>query len=276
MTMTKVNPQVVLALMRLRNVPPDVLGNLLHVPYSRLASWLGDDDDQAVPFEVQLECLRLLGIHNGAPRSDLIHYWRIQETFTGSTHELYADLLTVLGAFGDAQVVHIARETDNALSWSAKAHFGLRFGSFYAMLEISGNPFRQLRFNPEVLSGLSWVEGVHCVMLDSAQYDKLEPGAMQVGGFQQHLTYNENKAAWDTLQDIAAERKLDPKALASIVDYAARQLTGPAAEPAPAPMAEVLDVPARPFEPAAAPAPAHAVPAASLDDLLHARVPGAD
>lgn len=271
-----INTQVVLALMRLRGVPPDVLGNLLHVPYASLESWLGHDNEKAVDFDVQLEALRLLGIYNERPRTDLIHYWRLKEPFTGSSRDIYADLSTVLGSFGDAQVVHIARESDSSMSFKSKAHFGLRFKGFYAVLEVTGHPLRNLRFDPSVIPGLDWVDGVHCVMLRPEEYDRLEPGSMRVVGLQQHLSYNQNRANWDRLQEVAASHDMDPQALADLVAMVKRVPYTPSASAHPVERAapvDLVEVPLVAPSPSGASSSARAV-TPSEDDILMQSVPG--
>lgn len=213
-----INTRVVVALMRLRSIGIETLGGLLHVPQSSLIDWLVHEKDEAVEFETQLEALRLLGINNDKPRNDVVHYWRVVEPFFGNTHDIYSDVSVIIETFGTAEAVHITPTADPLLTTQAKSHFGLRFKGFYAMLEVTGHPLRSLRFDPEKLNGLEWVDGVQCVMLEPADYLKLEPGAMRVGGIQQHLSYNENRAAWDELQAKAAQRALSPEALAAVVE----------------------------------------------------------
>lgn len=216
----QIDTRVVIALLRLRSVDPETLGNLLHVPYNHLMDWLVNGEDSVVPFDTQLEAVKMLGIHNETPRRDRVHYWRVREPFLGNTHDIYQDLITIIGAFGEAEVVHIVRDNDPTLAFKAKSYFGIRFKGFYAMLEVFGHPLRDLRFDPDRIQGLSWVERAPCVALDALEYDRLEPGSLQVTNFQQRLTYQENRSTWDTLQDAAAKKGVDPAMLSRLVELA--------------------------------------------------------
>lgn len=213
-----INTRVVVALMRLRGISLEAMGNLLHIPRCDLIDWLVHEKDDVVQFETQLEALKCLGINNDKPRDDVVHYWFIKEPLLGTAHDIYHDLTVITETFGFAEAVHITATYDPLLTTQAKTHFGLRFKNFYAMLEVTGHPLRTLRFDPDKLPGLEWVSGVQCVMLENNDYEKLEPGAMRVGGIRRHLSYNENKAAWDELQAKAAQRSLTPEAIATVVE----------------------------------------------------------
>lgn len=246
-----VNTSVVKALMYLRSVSESEMANITHTPLAELQAWLydqGEDSESRVPFETQLEILRLLGISGEAPRQDIVHYWRVHEPLFSRAESNYWALSIMLKAFGKAQAVFISREADPLWSWNAKAHFGLRFEGFMAILEVSAHPLRTISFDPENMADLSWVPDTFGVLLPDQEFDKLEPGAMKVRGMTQYLTYTTEMAQWERLREAALEKGIRAEQVAAMMlgnDGPAR-LSGAeqeAAPPAPAPVPEkVADI----------------------------------
>lgn len=234
-----VNTSVVKALMYLRSVSESEMANITHTPLVDLQDWLydqGEDSESRVPFETQLEILRLLGIVGEAPRQDIVHYWRIHEPLFSKADANYWALSVMLKAFGKAQTVFISREADPLWSWNAKAHFGLRFEGFMAILEVSAHPLRSISFDPENMPDLSWVPDTFGVLLPDQEFDRLEPGAMKVRGMTQYLSYTTEMAQWERLREAALEKGLRAEQVAAMMlgnDGPAR-LTSSENEPAPA------------------------------------------
>jgi len=201
-----------------------------------------------VPFETQLEILRLLGISGEAPRQDIVHYWRVHEPLFSRAESNYWALSIMLKAFGKAQAVFISREADPLWSWNAKAHFGLRFEGFMAILEVSAHPLRTISFDPENMADLSWVPDTFGVLLPDQEFDKLEPGAMKVRGMTQYLTYTTEMAQWERLREAALEKGIRAEQVAAMMlgNDGPVRLSGAeqeAAPPAPAPVPEkVADI----------------------------------
>jgi hypothetical protein len=216
----QVNTAIVSALMALRGVDSSTLASLAHVTRKDLSAWLSrtaSEDDESIPFETQLEVLRLLGIHGETPRSDIVHYWRVRESLFSSVSSAYAALSLVLRAFGSAQVAYIAQETDPVFSFSAKAHFGLRFPTFMAILEVTAHPLRSISLNPETMPELTWMPDTMGILLPTEDYARLEPGAMKVRGLTQYLTYTEERAHWERLRDVAIEKGVRAEQVANLL-----------------------------------------------------------
>lgn len=215
-----VNTPVVKALMHLRGVDESTLANLHHITLADLQAWLyeaTDDADVRVPFETQIEVLRTLGIHDEAPRPDVVHYWRIHEGFFSRASSTYWALQTVLKAFGKAQAVFIARESDPSVLFSAKSVFGLRFAGFYAILEVTAHPLRSISFDPDEMTDISWLPDTLGVLLPEQEYLRLQPGAMRVKGLQQSLTYSAEIRQWERLRDAALEKGICAEQVAGLL-----------------------------------------------------------
>lgn len=215
-----VNTSVVKALMHLRGIDGATLANLVSTTGVDMHAWLydiGEDSEERVPFDTQLEILKLLGINGETPRQDVVHYWRIHESLFSRPNDTYWSLQVLLKAFGKANAVFITREADPAFSFNTKVHFGLRFASFYAILEITAHPLRSISFDPETMPDMAWLPDTMGVLLPDAEYDALEPGAMKVRGLQQYLTYNTEVRQWERLRDAALEKGIRAEQVASLL-----------------------------------------------------------
>jgi hypothetical protein len=215
-----VNTHVVKALMYLSGITESALAALVHVKHSDLQAWLyeqGDDSEERVPIEAQMEVLGLLGVRGEGPRNDRVHFWRVHEPFFSRPQNSYWALQVLLKAFGEAQAVFIGRESDPYLTTTAKAHFALKFEGFTAMLEVTTHPLRNVSFGPEILTGLTWVPETMGALLPDDEYDQLEPGAMKVKGMSQYLTYTTEVRQWDRLRDKALEFGIRPDMVANLL-----------------------------------------------------------
>ena len=215
-----VNTSVVKALMYLRGVGEPTLAGLVHVTLSDLQSWLydlGEDSEERVSFETQIEILRLLGVSADSPRPDVVHYWRIHEPLFSRSATTYWALTVMLKAFGKAQCVFIAREADPSLNFKAQSHFGLRFDNFMAILEVTAHPLRSISFDPDTMPDLSWVPETLGVLLPENEFDRLEPGSMKVKGLTQYLTYTTEMAQWERLREAAQEHGIRAEQVASLL-----------------------------------------------------------
>lgn len=206
--------------MCLRGVSEAELANLVHVPLRDFQQWLyGQDDesDEVVPFETQLEALKILGIQGDAPRPDIVHYWRIHEPLFSRAASTYWPLVMVLKSFGKAEAVFISRESDPFITFEARAHFGLKFQNFMAILEVTAHPLRNISFDPTSLVDVSWVPDTLGVLLPEADYMRLEPGAMKVRGLDQYLTYTSEMSQWEKLREAALENGIKAEAVAALM-----------------------------------------------------------
>lgn len=215
-----INTSVVKALMSLRCVDAAELANLVHIPYADFSAWLYEDapeSEERVPFDTQLEVLRILGIHGEGPREDVVHYWRIHEPLFSTRSKNYWALDIALKAFGPAQAVFISRETDPFLTFKAKAHFGLKFEGFMAILEVTAHPLRNVSFDPTEMENLSWVPDTFGVLLPEADYARMEPGSMRVRNLTQYLTYSTEVAQWERLRETALENGIRAESVAALL-----------------------------------------------------------
>ncbi len=256
-----VNTTVVQALMALRGIDETTLANLAYVDVGQLRRWLsgrGENADEAVPFDRQLEILRTLGIHNEAPRPDVVHHWFVHEPFLGSTPRIYWALHAVIEAFGKAEVAFLARESDPAFTVRNQACFALKFERFRALLHVKGHPLRSLRFAPEHFTGLTWMPGTYGVLLEAAEYSALAPGLIAPDTLDAHVHTGADAYHWERLTQAAREANVSAEQLlawvaggghnavprltdaASVTSGRSRRRREPAGAPEPAPAVPVV------------------------------------
>jgi hypothetical protein len=211
-----VNTTVVQALMTLRGIDEPTLANLAYVDVGQLRQWLagqGENADEAVPFDRQLEILRSLGIHNEAPRADVVHHWFVREPFFGATGRIYWALNAVVEAFGRADVAFLARESDPAFTMRNQACFALKFERFRALLHVHGHPLRSLRFAPERFAGLNWMPGTYGVLLEASEYAALAPGRVASATLDSHILTGADAYHWERLAQAAREAQVSAEQL---------------------------------------------------------------
>lgn len=218
-----VNSEVVASLMALKQIDIDSLASLVHVRSEHLENWLDNSagTDGLISYDVQLEILSILGVRKEAPRNDVVHYWRVDEPFLGSTSRVYQPLQTVLKAFGGAKVSYVAREADPSFSSTARTCFCLQFDSFLALLEVHGHPMRNVRFDPEEIGNLAWNSEVQGIILTEEQYDSLEPGALTTQELKQYLNFNTELVLWEKLRKLAADRGILAHQAMALLEMAA-------------------------------------------------------
>lgn len=205
-----VNTKIVNALLTLRCIPRQQLCAVTGISPDALASWLdekGEDSDDRLPFERQLEVLKVLGVVGETPRRDVVHSWTIRERMLGSSESAYEPLRLILSCFGRAEVVHLATESDSVISLTSKTYFGLTFAKFRAVLEIITPAFQSLSFNPESLPNLSWAATGAALVLPAAKFRQLTvPGEATPGAFDQERVAALEHYQWQKLLAITHER----------------------------------------------------------------------
>jgi transcriptional regulator with XRE-family HTH domain len=211
-----INVRVVAALLQLRGISLQALAQFSGVHPQHLALWLrSQQNDETVPFDRQLEILALLGIRNETPRADLVHHWEIVEPLFGTAARTYAPLLTVLDAFGSAEVACLACDTDPAFTLKAVHRYALKFKSgFYALLTVRASPLRNVMFDPGAFTNLSWMTSNVVVLLNHVQYRRLEPGIVSPKDLAGHVDFALEEMKWHNLRRLAAERQVGPAELA--------------------------------------------------------------
>ena len=203
--MAYINTTVVRALMQLQGITPQTLATLARVTRRQMGLWLSGAHDDAVELDTQLEVLNYLGIKGESPRADVVHHWQLHEPLFSRSRTVYEPLAIMLKAFGRAQISYVARELDPTISLKNQAFFALKFGSFYAMLDITAHPLRSISFDPENMQGLYWAQDAQNVLLPASHYDAIEPGAMRVKQLNNYLTYTAEMSQWDRLRANALE-----------------------------------------------------------------------
>ena len=207
--MDVVNVTVVRAMMALRQISVNVVANLVHCRQDHMTEWLNGESDQ-IPFERQLEVLRLIGIHSESPRQDVVHDWSITEPFFGKPDTIYWALIVLLKTFGKAEVMYLAQEQEPGLSGTNKSFFYLAFSSFKAILTVSGSALRSLRFEPEKMSELSWNTRLSGLTLAKNDYQLLATGPVTVSDMTGHVTEASDSASWNALGHLAREANVTP------------------------------------------------------------------
>lgn len=213
-----VNTKIVNALLTLRAVSLQSLAGVTGISYSALAAWLTDsaaDNDERLPFERQLEVIKVLGIVGDHPRSDITHSWYLHEPAFGDRAATYEPLRLMLACFGRCEVTHMVPECDPFMSLTARTHFGLTFEKFRAVLEVRSSPLRSLAFDPTDLLNLAWVgEEAPLIVSDATFANLVTPGETTPAALDRARLKALAPARWAKLAQLAEERGLDAPALA--------------------------------------------------------------
>lgn len=206
-----INTQVVRALMALRRIDEPTLANIANVSAPVLSQWLyaeTDESEELIAFDTQLEILRVLGINGETPRNDIVHYWYVHEELFSSSVKNYWALALLADAFGKADAVYFAKEADPAISVRSKAHFGLQFPSFKAVLEVTSHPLRNIGFDPARIANIQWAPGNFGVLVAQSDFRKLAPGLMTPGLFDSQLNVGREMLAWERLNLLARDQNI--------------------------------------------------------------------
>lgn len=217
--MLTINPNVVKSLMTLRGITVENLANLIHAKESLVWEWLEDSEpaDRKPTPQIEKEIMTLLGMADSKPRGDVVHYWRVQEDYFCNVSETYAALYVMLEIFGEAKIVHIARDSDKVVSTSSKAVFGLQFDTFFALLEITGHPWRSIRFDVKEFPRLEWASSSPIVAISAEEYDSLEPGAMSVFTMNKRVQFSTEVPLWDSLRELALDKGVSANEVMSLL-----------------------------------------------------------
>jgi hypothetical protein len=223
-----INTNVVRALLSLRRIDGSTLANIANVWPLALDQWLSasaDNSEELIPFETQLEILRVLGVHGEIPRNDMVHYWFVHEPlFSRSSRNFWA-LEALTEAFGPAEVFFFTPETDPFSATEAKAVFGLQFSSFKAVLEVSAHPLRNHGFDPSKVAGTQWASGNAGVLVSQDYFEQIAPGRMTPTLFESQLNASKEASAWLRLNTLAKDNKIGADQLELLLLSAQRNLT---------------------------------------------------
>lgn len=232
-----INTNVVRALMTLRGIHLDTVAQVAGISKGLIERWLlakGQNHEEAVPVDIQFDILQYVGVKNGAPRTDIVHYWHIQEPFFGDINTTYRALSVVLTAFGDAAVTFLTREVEPGVSFKNESFFGLKFPGFVAVLRVTGAAMASLKFGPEKVSGLYWAEGGHGVLMDEEDYLGLASAEITPGSLTKTLTMVPEMMAWEKMVEMAKSLKLDYAEVGEAIKSLAESKQAlPSPEPAP-------------------------------------------
>jgi transcriptional regulator with XRE-family HTH domain len=215
-----INTNVVRALMALRRIDESTLANIANVSPPLLSRWLngeGDQSEDLVAFTAQLEILRVLGITEDTPRNDMVHYWYVHEPLFSLSSRNYWAVAQVTRAFGRAEVVYFAKDSDPMVSLGSKIHFGLQFPSFRAVLEVTSHPLRNVGFDPRHIGDAQWAPGHNGVLMDEADFVNLGPGLMTPRVFDAQLNVGKEMLAWERLNLLARDKNIGAEQLAALL-----------------------------------------------------------
>lgn len=209
-----INTHVVRALMALRRIDEPTLANIANVSTPLLSQWLADGagGDELIAFDTQLEILRVLGINGETLRHDIVHYWYVHQDLFSTNTRTYWAVRAMTEAFGQAEVVYFAKDTDPLASMTARTHFGLQFSSFKVVLEVTCHPLRNIGFDPADFEHLQWAANA-AVLVDRAQFEKLAPGLMTPLLFDSQMSIGREQLAWERLNLLSREHKIGPEQL---------------------------------------------------------------
>jgi len=207
-----VNTKIVNALLTLRSVSLKQIADVTGISYGALQAWLNGtakDKDERLPFERQLEVIKVLGIdyQQAHPRSDIIHHWCLREPAFGDRASTYEPLRLILLCFGRCEVTYLLPERDPFLSLNARTYFGLTFEKFRAVLEITSSPIRSLAFNPHELPNMHWVgEEAPIVVKEETFITLTTPGEATPAALDHERVQAFAPVRWARLARLAEER----------------------------------------------------------------------
>jgi len=214
------NTKIVNALMTLRAISPERLAAVTGLSSRALTAWLDgtakdEDSDARLPFDRQLEVIKILGITGEVPRSDVTHAWFLREPAFGSREPTYEPLRTILLYCGGCDVTLLAAEADPFVSLRARTHFALTFDKFRAVLQITSAPFRSLAFSPGSLPNMRWVgEQAPLIVRKDLFLSLTGPGESVPAQLDLERHKALEIAHWKKIGELAAERGMGAPELA--------------------------------------------------------------
>lgn len=213
-----INTKVVRALLTLRGIGLGQLAVVTGISRQALSAWLegtAQENDARLPFDRQLEVVKVLGIVGEHPRSDVTHNWYLREPMFGDRLGAYEPLRMMLVCFGQCEVTPIIPDRDPAFSLEARSYFGLIFEKFRAVLEIRFSPLRSLAFVPNALPNMHWVgEEAPLVVTEEAFVNLVTPGEAIPSDLDKARTKALAPMRWAKLVEIADERGMGAVELA--------------------------------------------------------------
>lgn len=216
-----VNTKIVNALLTLRCIPRTQLCAVTGISIDALSAWLdetSEESDDRLPFDRQLEVLKVLGVVGDNPRRDVVHYWKINEPVFGSADSAYDPLRLILSCFGRAEVVHLAPERDTFYKIYARTFFGLTFAKFRAILEVNSAPFKTLTFNPDSLPNLSWAATGSALVVTQDKFKQLTaPGDATPALFDNERVAALEHYQWQKLISLTQEKGVNATDVVKLV-----------------------------------------------------------
>lgn len=208
--MLVVNTTVVKALMTLRGLSRASLAKLAGVREDNLRAWLSGSDsaELCMARKNQILVLRSLGVDEESPRSDTVHPWFLDESTGARRREGMQALHVIVNAYQGADVVHFGADEDSAFTFSQHAHFGLRFGTFRVVLTVKPGFFRDVRFSPDEVKGLSWADENPICLLPSVRFEQMTAADVTPTEFDDFASGQVELAKWENLHLLAREHQI--------------------------------------------------------------------
>lgn len=219
-----VNTKIVNALITLRALSLNQLAVVTGISLQALRAWLdgsSKDNDERLPFERQLEVIKVLGIVGEHPRADVTHNWYLREPAFGDRAAAYEPLRLMLLCFGKCEVTHINPSADPYISLKPRTYFGLTFEKFRAVLQVTSSPLRSLAFEPRSLPNMHWVgEDAPLIVTEESFLTLVTPGEATPAALDKARVRALAPARWARLAQLAEERGMDAPDLAQyLIDH---------------------------------------------------------
>lgn len=214
--MLVVDTTVVRALMSVRGLEQKTLAKLAGVREDNLRAWLSgaESADLCMSRKNQIQVLRALGVDEESPRADTVHAWVLDESSRQRREEGLEALGILVEAYGEATVVHFGADEDKAFTFSETSAFGLRFATFCAVLTVKPGFFREVRFHPELVPGMSWADGNAVCLLPDFRFEQLSSSDITPAEFDDFAAGQVELEKWGNLHLLAREHHIRPEDIA--------------------------------------------------------------
>ncbi|MDR5728936.1 MAG: hypothetical protein RB191_16090 [Terriglobia bacterium] len=216
--MPYINTKIVNALLTLRGVSTGQLSRITGISFDAMAHWLNDsarEEDARIPYDRQLEVIKILGIVGDYPRADTIHAWYLTEPAFGDRAAAYEPLRTMLLYCGACEVTLLAPEHEPFATFKAHTYFALTFARFRAVLRVASSPLRTLAFDPGDFPNMRWAgDRAPLILSDDVFSTLIEPGEARPAALDLERHKALEIAHWSKIGLLASERGMGAPELA--------------------------------------------------------------
>lgn len=208
----KITLSLIHALMRLKHVDVHELARNAGVPEQNLMRWLDNEPghEKYLQARSQREVLRVLGIEDGRMRSDIVHYWHMEERYFAPAGRVYEALVEVAKAAGPCEIVGVAPEgglTDGLANYGV---FGLCWDGWRALVIVTTPLFRRIRLRPETLPDCTWLDFAQgrCLTVKRGTFFRVVEGDLTPTEFDCLTLGKCDTDEWERVRLLAREARL--------------------------------------------------------------------